>query len=299
MTKNVKVTDKTGNLIGTTYPKRARGLVKNGRAEYVSDCEIRLLITHASAVLNEINDTEDINMSKVINFNAREFKFDSTCTDNVGSRMFITDADSNVEVFEIGDWNWNWTQIQSIKRLEKNTDYVFRFEIRGGYNSTRDAISKVFIQFDDDWDNRYVYAIEKSLYKPLFSKKNQNGELIRVYEIPFNTGNAETTSIVFVALHAVAMICPSLENEAYANLEDYTYNDLWKNQKPNFDKSNINLSGAVLSEKMLGKLLSKFQYGDIDLSGADIRNSDDEEDYDNNNFGDDSFDECTSFENME
>ena len=85
MIKNIKVTDKQGNLIGTTYPKRAKGLVKNGRAEYISGCEIRLN-THAPIA----SDTEDKIMSKVINFNAREFKFDKRCDNNVGSRLFIT-----------------------------------------------------------------------------------------------------------------------------------------------------------------------------------------------------------------
>lgn len=36
MEKNVSVIDETGKIIGTTYPKRARGLVKSGRARYVS-----------------------------------------------------------------------------------------------------------------------------------------------------------------------------------------------------------------------------------------------------------------------
>lgn len=35
MTKNVTVLDIHGNACGTTYPKRARGLVKKGRAHYV------------------------------------------------------------------------------------------------------------------------------------------------------------------------------------------------------------------------------------------------------------------------
>lgn len=36
MEKNVSVIDETGKLIGTTYPKRAKGLVNSGRARYVS-----------------------------------------------------------------------------------------------------------------------------------------------------------------------------------------------------------------------------------------------------------------------
>ena len=42
MTKNVTITDENGTYVGTTYPKRAKGLVKNRRALFVDDCTIRL-----------------------------------------------------------------------------------------------------------------------------------------------------------------------------------------------------------------------------------------------------------------
>ena len=75
--KNVVVTDINGKRIGATYPKRAKGLVKNGRAEYASDCEkctIRMLDTHKPTVDN----TEVNNMSKVIDFDPRDFKADKS-----------------------------------------------------------------------------------------------------------------------------------------------------------------------------------------------------------------------------
>ncbi len=42
MTKNVIVLDAEGNQIGLTYPKRANGLVKSGRAERIGIAAIRL-----------------------------------------------------------------------------------------------------------------------------------------------------------------------------------------------------------------------------------------------------------------
>ncbi len=42
MPKNITVTDAQGNLCQPTWPKRAKGLVKHGRAVYVSDNHIRL-----------------------------------------------------------------------------------------------------------------------------------------------------------------------------------------------------------------------------------------------------------------
>ena len=43
MPKNVEVVDSQGNVYEATYPKRARGLVKNGRARYITDGKIELL----------------------------------------------------------------------------------------------------------------------------------------------------------------------------------------------------------------------------------------------------------------
>ena len=42
MEKNVSVTDDSGSIVGATYPKRARGLVKKGRARWIGEGAIRL-----------------------------------------------------------------------------------------------------------------------------------------------------------------------------------------------------------------------------------------------------------------
>ncbi len=42
MPRNITVTDAQGNACQPTWPKRAKGLVKHGRAVYVSENEIRL-----------------------------------------------------------------------------------------------------------------------------------------------------------------------------------------------------------------------------------------------------------------
>lgn len=242
--------------MGLTFPKRARGLVKNGRAEYVGDCEIRLLFqsfgygtdfTHDPSVNK---NTEDKIMSKVINFNAREFKFDKTCENNVGSRMFVTDCTGrSAEIYEIGDWNWSWTQICCEKLLEKETDYVFRFSMTGGINDTCDATSQFVIvpieneEFtSEDWENRYAYNLAQSQYKPAMSKRWGNG-MLRVYEIPFNTGSCGKFRFVFIAMHAVAGFYPANELADYAELEDYCYGD-WYKERFGRKNQSVNVIGA-------------------------------------------------------
>ena len=42
MTKNITVIDAQGNIYEDTYPKRAKGLVKNGRANFIDETAIML-----------------------------------------------------------------------------------------------------------------------------------------------------------------------------------------------------------------------------------------------------------------
>ena len=274
--------DEFDNRIGLTYPKRAQGLIKHGRAEYVSDDRIRLLKGAHAPSAN--NDTEDIKMSNIINFNAQEFKFDESCQSmddtpvNAGSRMFISDfKGDNVQVFEIGDWNWTWSQIKCDKQLEPNTDYVFRFAVQGGVNNTGDGQSHFMVIHDKDWDNKLEYPLERSRFKPSLSKKSEDG-FLRVYEIPFNSGSGNVR-FVFTALHFVETIMPAYELEAYAGLEDQTYDQLWQeiqergngnNFHGNWNRGALDLSGAVInSSRLIKKFMKMAERGiAVDLSGA-------------------------------
>ena len=236
-------------------------------------------------------------MSNVINFNAREFKFDSTCDSNVGSRMVINDKTGNVvELYEIGDWNWSWTQIKCTKQLEPNTNYVFRFAMTGGHNDTNDAVSQFIIYEDNNWDDRFTYPLDKSRFKPLFSKRDESG-LLRVYEISFTTGETGNITFLIVAQHAVARFMPALENDAYAELEDLTYEQWWAERNQSFETGenfnsfnswrNIDLSGAVINGgRLLKKILENVPFGvNVDLSGAVIDdNGEDDDDSDDYNF---------------
>ncbi len=244
MEKNVKVLDVNGQSAGFTYPKRAKGLVKNGRAEYVDDCTIRLLHTLSpDAIDNEnLNSQGEIKMSNVINFNARDFRFDKSCENNVGTRMFITDMfNESVEVYEIGDSKDEITQIQSIKDLEKDTDYLFRFAI----TTSKDLIggNTEFIivpiegesENEEDWENRYVYNLSQNQYKSNISKR-WGINLVRVYEIPLSTGNISKYRFVFSNKKAVARIFPAKENEAYEKLPDFSYDGWFSDKKGQFEQ---------------------------------------------------------------
>ena len=219
-----------GNTLGATYPKRAKGLVKNGRAEYTDDQTIRMKITHAP-VGN--NDTEDIKMSKVIDFNAREFRFDETCQSldgnqvNAGTRAFVTMSFGNTEVWEIGDWGWTWSQIRRDLTLDKNTDYVFRFAMEGGICNTDNAVTIAHIAPKRDLEERCSYLLDHNKFMPVVCKQDGDG-LLRIFELPFNTGEDEEWIISLVAQHAVTRYFAPVSSELIAGLPDVeSYSSWW------------------------------------------------------------------------
>lgn len=69
ITNKVTVLDGDGNIIGETYPKRAKGLIKAGRARYIDEATVCLTPTAPCPR----NDTE-VNMNDNKNINSSETK---------------------------------------------------------------------------------------------------------------------------------------------------------------------------------------------------------------------------------
>ncbi|MGN0699763.1 MAG: hypothetical protein ACI4J8_02045 [Oscillospiraceae bacterium] len=236
MTKNnaqakqtVRVFSAEGEEIGSTYPKRARGLVKKGRAQYVNDCGIRLIVSDVKSFTEEttmmdniITANTDAAYNEPVNrlyFNAREWSFNKDCTHNVGNRSFMQGPDGVIrEAFMLGDWGGNWTEIVSPNlTLQKNTLHTFTFWLNGGENDRCNEVCRFEVVFDGDYENRYTYNLNRSFIKPL--KKCGGWEL---YEIPFRTDNNATTQLRFVAMYAYMTVMPAGDVSEYANLPDTT-----------------------------------------------------------------------------
>lgn len=70
MNKNVTVLDEQGNYIGATYPKRARGLVKHGRARFIDENDENVIcLINAPACPPDIDNSEENTMDDKILFN--------------------------------------------------------------------------------------------------------------------------------------------------------------------------------------------------------------------------------------
>jgi len=68
MAKNITVVDENGNILESTYPKRAKGLIKKGRAHWINDDVIRLCAQsqkEETEMTNNIYDILDNQMTKM------------------------------------------------------------------------------------------------------------------------------------------------------------------------------------------------------------------------------------------
>lgn len=245
----VRVLNADGEQIGRTYPKRARGLVKKGRARWSGSSElleitmtadvseqnnassadergrgIRLNVSDVTKITEENEMDNNIitqgDRDQVVNmlfFNAREWRFNKDCKDNTGSRSFMTGPDGTLsEAFTIGNWSWNWTEIVSPTLiLPKNTAHSFVFWLNGGENDRNNEVCRFEVIFNNNWEGRYTYNLNRNFIRPL--KKLNGWEL---YEIPFITGDNEYTELRFVAQYAYMTVMSAKEPAFYADLPD-------------------------------------------------------------------------------
>lgn len=98
MEKNIEVVDEAGNLYEPTWPKRAKGLVKNGRARFVSENRICLACPPDS-------EMEDNNMSNTMNIFGDITVADILARINniINQTGYITDACQSLAAMGDGD----------------------------------------------------------------------------------------------------------------------------------------------------------------------------------------------------
>ena len=204
MAKNVTVTEAQGNIIGTTYPKRASGLVKNGRAIFVDDCTIRL---SGKPEPSDTYNTSEVNQMNYIFFNPRNWSFNQMQNNNQNSfdygrnngfsksfpaeRSFINDFDGSlVESLMFGDWNTSYARAVSKElSLLPDTEYCFVFWLNGGENESGSEICRLQIAFGGNWDDCYTYKLNRNYIKPVLHKDGWE-----LYSIPFRTPVAYTST---------------------------------------------------------------------------------------------------------
>ncbi len=156
MAKNVIVVDEQGKQYGVTYPKRARGLVKNGRARYLNETTICLACPPNPYL-------EDIFMSEYIAPNC-EATMEEADVGNTG----MNSRDS--VQFDLS------YVLQQLERITKDTDYI------------RDALAR----FDGVIDGAMGVGIGNLVQ----AREQTNRRLIDLYEKMYDDlcGNKTATS---------------------------------------------------------------------------------------------------------
>ena len=268
--RTVTVLSQDGEPAGLTYPRRAAGLVKKGRARFVNDNTIRL--NSVSDALNTEDIKMDNNITNTLNetkapeqpinrlfFNAREWSFNKDCQKNVGSRSFMQGPDGIIsEAFTIGDWGYNWTEIVTKSLiLPKHTLHTFTFWLNGGENDNNNEVCRLEVIFNNDYENRYTYNLNRNYIKPL--KKCRGWEL---YEIPFITADNEYTQLRLVAQRAYMTVLNAKSVSEYADLPEIL--DEFEGERPQrhnivFDDgfpTNTWYSTKALREKKIRRQLS-------------------------------------------
>lgn len=212
MTKNIIVTDANGDIIGTTYLKRAKGLVKNGRACFAGDDTIRMSASDDSSGIKTIS--EEKSMIYIT------FKGEEWLRNDVDISFMSNPIDGAVtESLMLGSWEVKPMVAQSrIFMLTPNTDYRFVFWLNGGENEAGNETCEFRVAFFSNWENCNVYKLNRGYIRPLLHQKGWE-----LYELPFRTPNVEgdvSVTFSFVANRAPMAVLPALEPSAYADLKD-------------------------------------------------------------------------------
>lgn len=223
MTNNqtVVVITKYGEVVGKTYPKRATGLVKKGRAEFLSEYVIRLKDFCPTEISEEINmDINNINETinnqpevtpktaftadsaaaeqknerrqDYILFNPRDYYKNPDLGWGTVSRHMKQLVDGSfIEVYSLGNWNNCFSGIVSKEiPISPDCDYTFVFWLNGGENDRNNEKCELLVIYTDgtheratseEYHGNYTYRLNRGNLKPV---KTVDGWYLFAIDLP-------------------------------------------------------------------------------------------------------------------
>lgn len=207
MTKNIRVTDSNGNKLGFTYPKRAKGLIKNGRAQYVDDCTIRL----SKLPPDELSEVKKMNY---IYLNPRDWS-----EKNYVELTFIDGFEGKLEeILQIGGWNTSCIAESRHYLLDAETEYNIVFWLNGGENDTSTEICDLMICFNIQNGYKNRYKLNRNYIKPILH--HAGWELYSIGFITPKDENSIDVSFCFKTKAAPMAIKSAKEIEYYSSWKD-------------------------------------------------------------------------------
>lgn len=175
--KNIRVVDEQGKDYGATYPKRARGLVKTGRARFIND-DVICLACPPNKIFNYNNDyLEDIKMSNDIFDNTIKALKDDNFEGAVKALKGFNYADNK----ESSKYNWEYA-LEKIEKISDNTEYIkealIKIEAIGGDSidgtgqAKAEAIREAVKSHEET--NRKLIEFYRAMYDDLKPNKPNN-----------------------------------------------------------------------------------------------------------------------------
>lgn len=168
-------------------------------------------------------------MSKIIEFDPRYFSIDKRSKNSFAARDFIDLPAGSTEAWEVGGGTRSRTLLVSDTTLQKYTGYVFRFGMTGGIDISGRKAVQIMIFPENNFDRGYAYMTEFSRTKPVLSKR-YNSDILRVFELPFETGEFDKWRIVIITERTPAGFFAAGDTSDYNSLDDMTCEE-WRQEQ--------------------------------------------------------------------
>lgn len=201
MTKNVNVVDDLGNRYVPTYAKRAKGLVKNGRARWVDENTICLacppddIDLEDAKMENKINPIENMQVEKVNPNLAATLKVAEKI--GVGNGVTVRDIlDRMDKIIAQGDAFME--VVQQIKDIPVNESP------EGGQDGANRAMAIGDIYRAREATNQKMLAMLETMYNDMMGKQltfsNRDTALEAIRKMSFAGVGSETAQIIINAM---------------------------------------------------------------------------------------------------
>lgn len=259
MTNNqtVVVIDSHGEVVGKTYPKRAKGLIKKGRAEALTDnCirlrdfrpqnldfteEIKMDVLNQNVINNNQNETVDKSVETLwkaftskhefILFEPHDwYRNPDVQWNNITERYMYQNPDGTMtEIYSLGDWNGHWSEICSeFIPVDPDTDYTFVFWLNGGENDRNNEVCRLIAVYTDSQEQKIPDADWRRNYLFKLNRCGQNGGIRPIktidgwylFAIDLPKPDKKFLQLRFAAQNAPMAVKKAEEPSAYENIPD-------------------------------------------------------------------------------
>lgn len=166
------------------------------------------------------------------------WRLDAQVATTVGGKKELIAVDGTMtEVWQIGDWNYNWSTIRTDLKLVEGEEYCLRFWLNGGENDRFDEICNLEVFTEEGWDQRMTFKLNRGFTT---FEKYKNGWYL--FAVPFKAPGEHVT-LRFNVMSAVATFAPADNYEQFEDIasdeENYDkpqrHNIVFKNGWPSSD----------------------------------------------------------------